>query len=153
PRMSCMKLLRALWHLVRACCLGRAALLAENLALRQQLAILHRTTPRPRLRWWDRCFWVWLSKWWPDWRSALLIVKPAIVLRWHRAGFRRFWTWISRRKSGRPMVPAAVRALIRQMSRDNPLWGAPRIQAELCLLGHKVAESTVAKYLLRPRKP
>jgi len=134
---------------VRAFLVGRAALAAENLALRQQLAIFKAKAPRPKLRWRDRLFWVCLSRLWSGWRSALAIVKPETVLRWHRWGFRLFWRWKSGGHPGRPAITAEVRALIRRLGAENPLWGVPRIQAELRLLGHKVAESTVAKYLPR----
>jgi len=146
-----MSYLSVLWGFVRAWFLGRAALAAENLALRQQLAILHHAARRPKLRWRDRLFWVWLSRLWSGWRGALVIVKPETVIRWHRLGFRLFWRWKSGGRPGRPRLDAEVRRLIRQMSRENPLWGAPRIQAELRLLGHEVAESTVAKYMTRRR--
>jgi len=98
----------------------------ENLALRQQLAVFKRKRPRPRLRGRDRFFWVWLSRSWKDWRRALIIVRPETVVAWHRKGFRLFWTWRSRRKSGRPEVSPAIRALILKMAAANPLWGAPR---------------------------
>ena len=129
---------------------SRAALLAENLALRQQLAVVSRTAKRPRLRQRDRISWVWISRLWRGWRSALVVVQPGTVVRWHRRGFKLYWRWKSRAR-GRPKVAPRIRALIRRMSRENPLWGAPRIQAELALLGHEVAESTVAKYMVRRR--
>jgi len=148
--MARMSGIQALFVFLRGLTLGRAALVAENLALRQQLAVLHRGTPRPKLRWRDRLFWACLSRLWSGWRSALLIVKPETVVRWHRQGFRLFWRWKSRGRPGRPKLAAEVRRLVRQMSRENPLWGAPRVQAELRLLGYEVAESPVAKYM-RPR--
>ncbi len=121
----------------------------ENLALRQQLAVLKRAAPRPKLRWRDRLFWVALSRLWRGWRSALVLVQPETVVRWHRLGFRLFWRWKSSGRPGRPGIATEIRALIRRMSRDNPLWGAPRLRAELRLLGHEVAQSTVAKYMVR----
>ena len=139
--------------LVRAFLFPRAALAAENLALRQQLAVLQVSAKHPRLRRRDRIVWVWLSRLWSGWRSYLMIVKPETVVRWHREGFRLYWRWKSRKKLGRPKTEAEIRALIRRMARDNPLWGAPRIQSELALLGHDVAESTVAKYMQRQPKP
>jgi hypothetical protein len=147
--MAGMSVLRALFLLARAGLLGRTALALENLALRQQLAVLHRTTPRPELRRRDRLLWAWLSRLWVGWRAALVLVRPATVVRWHRQGFRLFWRWKSRAKPGRPPVDAEVRWLIRRMSAENPLGGAPRIRAELRLLGHAVAESTVARYMAR----
>ena len=129
-------------------------LAVENLALRQQLGVLNRSVKRPKLRRWDRVFWVWLSRLWTGWRSTLIIVKPETVIRWHRRGFRLNWCWKSKpRKPGRPAIEPEVRALIRRMSRENSTWGAPRIQSELALLGHEVSEGTVAKYMVRPRKP
>jgi len=97
---------------------------------------------------------VWLSQRWANWRSCLLIVKPETVTRWHQQGFRLYWRWKSRKaRLGRPRIDAEIRCLIRRMSRENPLWGAPRIQSELCLLGYTVAESTVARYMDRSSKP
>ncbi len=139
---------------LRSLLLSRAALAAENLAVRQQLAVLQRHVKRPRLRRTDRLFWVWLSRIWREWPSALIIVEPETVLRWHRAGFRLFWRWRSRRRGvGRPKVDREVRDLVRRLCRENPIWGAPRIQSELTLLGYDVAESTVAKCMPRRRKP
>ena len=128
----------------------RSALIAENLALRQQLAVLSRSARRPRIRQRDRIFWVWISKLWRGWRSALIIVQPETFVRWHRRGFRLYWRWKSRNR-GRPKIEPEIRDLIRCMSHENRLWGAPRIQAELALPGHDVAESTVAKYMARRR--
>jgi hypothetical protein len=121
---------------VRGLAQSRAALHLEVLALRHQLQVLQRSRP-PRLRLVqaDRWLWVALSRIWTAWRSALVIVKPATVIAWHHRGFRLFWTWKSRRRTGRPTVPADLRALIRTMSQTNPLWGAPRIHGELLKLG------------------
>jgi putative transposase len=132
----------------------RRDLALENLALRQQLAVYQRRHPRPQLRPRDRLFWVWLSKVWSHWRSALLIVKPETVLRWHREDFKFFWTRLARRKrAGRPSVNAQVRALIKQMAQANPLWGAPRIHGELLKLGIEVSERTVSRLMPKHRKP
>jgi transposase InsO family protein len=139
--------------LIRASWADRAHLVLENLALRQQLAVLVRASPRPRLRRRDRLFWVVLSRIWSGWKSALALVQPATVIRWHRQGFKLYWRWKSRGSPGRPTISRALIALIARMSRDNPTWGAPRIQSELALLGHSVAESTVAKYMTRPQHP
>ena len=101
-------------------------LTAENLALRQQLAILEHNSKRPRLRKPDRIFWAWLSRLWPNWRSALLIVQPETVVRWHQQGFKLYWRWKSQsRKPGRPKIDAEIRKLIRRMSLENPFWGPP----------------------------
>ena len=88
------------------------------------------------------------------WQSSMHILQPATVVKWHRAGFKRYWRWRScRKKPGRSKIHAEIRQLIKQMSTENPLWGAPRILSELQLLGHKVAERTVAKYMVRDEKP
>jgi transposase InsO family protein len=101
----------------------------------------------------ERWLWAWLSSVWSAWRPALLIVKPATVIAWHRRGFRIFWTWKSRRRTGRPAVRSDVRALIRTMSQANPLWGAPRIHGEIRKLGIDVCQATVATYMVRRRHP
>ena len=139
---------------LRAVLLPRSALVAGNLALRQQLAILQVSAKRPRLRKRDRIFWVWLSRIWSGWRSCLLIVKPETVIGWHRQSFRLYWRWKSRKRNpGRPKTAAEIRQLIRRMAQENPTWGALRIQSELALLGYTVAESTVASYMGRRCKP
>jgi transposase InsO family protein len=133
---------------------SRADLLVENLALRQQLAVLKRSVKRPKLRKRDRVFWVWLSTLWSSWRSILLIVQPETVIRWHRLGFKLYWHRKSKPgKSGRPKLDREIRNLIRRMSRENPLWGAPKILSELLLLGYEVSQPTVAKYMVKTRKP
>ncbi len=147
-----MGVLCTICTLLRAVFVERANLAIENLALRQQLTVLRRSFKRLRLRRRDRIFWVWLSRIWNDWRSSLMIVKPETVISWHRRGFRLYWRWRSRR-GGRPRADTEIRSLIRRMSRENPTWGAPRIQSELSLLGYTVAESTVARYMTRGRKP
>ena len=148
-----MDIIQAVWASLRAFSVGRAALAAENLALRHQLAVLHRSVKRPKFRKGDRIVWVWLSRLWSGWRSALALVQPETVVRWHRQGFRLYWQWRSRKKHGRPGVAREVRDLIRRLSRENQTWGVPRIKSELALLGYDVAESTVAKYKVRHRKP
>jgi putative transposase len=148
-----MGILRMILAFLRVLLAARAALAAENLALRQQLLVLHRSVKRPKLRVRDRMFWSWLSKLWSGWRSALLIVQPDNVVRWHRQGFKLYWRCKSRKKPGRPTVDREIRDLICRMSRENPTWGAPRILSELLLLGHDVAESTVDKYMLCQPKP
>ena len=146
--------IRIVLAMVREAFLSCAALHLENLALRQQLAALDRKGSRPSLRMADRLFWVVLSRLWSGWREILVIVKPETVIGWHRKGFRRFWTRKSRRgKPGRPPVSSEVRGLIRRMSRENPLWGAPRIHGELRMLGFEVSEAAVSKYMPRHPKP
>ena len=126
----------------------------ENLALRQQLAVMKRKCPRPRLRRADRCFSVSLSRVWPNWRKPLLLVRPETVIGWHRRGFRLFWTWISRRKRpGRPGTNIEVRDLVRQMAEANPLWGAPRVHGELLKLGIEMSERTVSRMMPKRQKP
>jgi hypothetical protein len=133
---------------------SRAALQLEVLALRHQLQVLQRTRPRRlRLTRADRWLWMRLSRIWIGWRTALVIVKPETVIAWHQRGFRLWWAWRSRRRMGRPTVPADVRALIRTMAQANPRWGAPRIHGELLKLGIDVCQATVAKYLIRRHQP
>ncbi len=139
---------------LRALLRYRAELAAENLALRQQLAVLERTMKRPRLRNRDRIFWAWLSRFWSNWRSVLIIVQPQTVVRWHQQGFKLYWRWKSRsKKPGRPKIDAEIRKLIRRMSRENPTWGTPRIRSELRLLGYEASKATVDKYKVRQHKP
>jgi transposase InsO family protein len=149
-----MGVFRAVWLFVRGPLAGRAALMAENLALRHQLAGLQRSVKRAKLRKRHRMLWVWLSRLWKGWRSALVIVQPATMIRWDRQGFKLYWRRKSRQgKPGRPQVDREIRNVIRRMSREKATWGARRILSELLLLGHKVAESTVAKYMVRQPKP
>src|SRR5712664_10548 len=108
---------------------------------------------RTRLTLIDRLIFVWLYRLRPSVLSAVVIVHPETVVRWHRAGFRLYWRWKSRARGGRPRVPRDPRDLIRKMSLANPLWGAPRIHGELLKLGIEVAQSTVAKYMGRCRRP
>jgi len=147
-------LLVALFALVASSFRTRAALQAEILALRHQLAVFQKNAPgRLRLQRSDRLLWVLLSRFWSGWRRCLQMVQADTVLRWHRRAFAWYWTSKSRRLPGRPEVAANIRDLIRRMRQANPLWGAPRIHGELLKLGIKVAPSTVARYLPRPRKP
>ena len=148
-----MSLIRILVLFVRGVVRDRTELAAENLALRQQLALLTERKRRPRLRTRDRIFWVWLSRLWSGWLSVLMIVQPDTVIGWHRQGFRLYWRWKSRVKPGRPRIEAEIHNLIRRMSRKNPLWGVPRIQSELSLLGITVCEATVQKHRIRRRNP
>jgi putative transposase len=132
----------------------RRSLVLENLALRHQLAVLQRSSPRPRLQTADRLFWVLLRRLWSGWADALSLVKPETVIRWHRTGFKLVWNWKSRRNGlGRPPVSREVRALIRRMAGANPLWGAPRIHGELQKLGVEISQAAVSKYMVRHRRP
>ena len=141
-------ILQAAWRLVKSFFSEWANLAFENIALRHQLAVLQRSVERPKIHRRDRILWSWLLRLWPRWQSALLIIKPETVISWHRQGFKLYWRWKSRATQGRPCVDREIRDLIRLMSRENPTWGAPRIQSELRLLGHDVADSTVAKYMI-----
>jgi putative transposase len=134
---------------------SRAALQLENLALRHQIGVFLRSSrKRSKLTLVDRLIWVWLSRIWSDWRSALAIVEPETVLAWHRKGFRLFWTWKVRHgQPGRPVISREVRDLIRKMCRENSSSGAPRIHGELLKLGIEIGESSISKYMVRSRKP
>ena len=125
----------------------------ENLVLRQQLAVYKAHRQRPRINDADRLFWVMMSRIWRGWREALIVVKPETVIRWHRQGFKYYWTWKSRGWRGRPTIDQEIRDLIRHMNRANPLWGAPRIHGELLKLGIEVSQATVSKYMVRRRRP
>jgi putative transposase len=128
----------------------------ENLALRQQLAMLRGQGARPTLRPADRLFWAGLARLWTKWRDVLIVVRPETVIRWHRLGFKLFWRWKSRsgrRRSERKSTSAEVRALIRKMAIANPLWGAPRVHGERLKLGIDISERTVSRLMPRERKP
>lgn len=133
----------------------RSRLALENVALRQQIVVLKRGVKRARIEDSDRVFWILMRKLLDSWRETLLIVKPDTVIRWHRRGWRYFWRRQSQRGTpGRPKIDPDITELIRRMSSDNATWGAPRIRSELALLGHEIAESTVAKYMVRhPKEP
>ena len=132
--------------LVREIILSRATLQLENVALRQQVAVMMRERLRPWLCQLDRVFWVILFHLWPRWKDALVIVKPETVIGWHRQGFRLFWKWKSCHvKPGRPRTSKEIRGLIQRMSRENPMWGAPRIHGELLKLGIYVSQATVTR--------
>jgi len=129
---------------------SKSRLEAENAALRHQLIVLQRRVRgRVQLTNGDRLFLVLLYRWFPSVLRAIAIIRPETLVRWHRAGFRHYWRWKSRSFGGRPQIDADLRALIRRMSVDNPLWGAPRIHGELLKLGFEVAQSSVAKYMVK----
>ena len=133
---------------------NRRELALENLALRQQLAILARTHSHPRLQKMDRLFWVWLSRMWQSWQKSLIIVKPDMVIRWHRKGFALYWKRLSRqRRIGRPGTGKEISDLIRRIAEANPLWGSPRIHGELLKLGIHISERTVARLMPKRNKP
>jgi transposase InsO family protein len=145
----------SLFSSIRQAFRTRAALHAEILALRHQLLVLQRSGRGYRLRLAraDRLLWVWLLHFWSGWRSALAIVKPETVIAWHRQGFRLYWKWKCHHPVGRPSVSCEVIDLIHKMSFANPRWGAPRIHGELLKLGFELSQATVAKYMVRHRKP
>jgi putative transposase len=149
-----MSLVLALLGVLRTALEARTDLVLENLALRQQLALLRRRSKRPRFGPLDRLFWIWLSQRWARWRDALHVVQPQTVIRWHRQGFRAFWNWKSRRgRIGRPPVNLEIAKLLHTMALANPLWGAPRIHGEILKLGLDVSQRTVARLMPRRTKP
>jgi len=127
-------------------CQSRRLLLLENIALRHQLTVLRRQSCKPRLAQADRLLWLALRRLWPDWQKGLLLFQPQTVIAWHRQGFRLFWRWKSRARSGRPTADRKLIELIRRMWSSNPTWGSKRIQAELAKLGIPVSDSTIRKY-------
>jgi len=150
---------RTIWLLVTTtfrCFCTRRTLLLENLVLRQQLAVLNRKHPRPRLRAFDKLFWVLARRFWSGWKQALILVSPETVVGWHRAGFRLYWSAISRtrRVLGRKRISKQVRDLVFRMVVENLTWGAPRIHGELLMLGFDVSERTISRWMRRaPRDP
>jgi transposase InsO family protein len=141
-------------NLVASLFKSRSRLEAENAALRQQLIVLQRKV-RGRVEFTnsDRLFFIRLYRWFPSVLKIITIIRPETLVRWHRAGFRRYWRRKSRNLGGRPQISADLRALIRRMSGENLLWGAPRIHGELLKLGFSVAQSTVAKYMAKKGGP
>jgi hypothetical protein len=127
--------------LVRFAC-SRRNLLLENLALRQQLGVLKRKRPQPRFAARDKLFWVILQRLWPGWKRALILVQPETVVRWHQAGLKLYWTWLSRHRTRRrrKCVSRELRDLIFRIVAENPTWGAPRIHGELRMLGFDISE-------------
>src|SRR5712672_1893745 len=129
---------------------SKSRLEAENAVLRHQLIVLRRRVRgrvQPTNN--DRWFLALMYRWFPSILKVVTIVQPETLVRWHRAGFRRYWRWKSNLRGGRPRIEMELRALIRQMSTENQLWGAPRIHGELLKLGFSVAQSTVAKYMVK----
>ena len=146
------KWLEIIFGTVRAVIRCRHDLATENLALRQQLAVMKYQRPRPKLTDTDRLFWVVLSRFWSGWHYSLHIVRPETVVRWHRQGFRYYWRWKSRQR-GRPKVDPEIRELVRRICLANPLWGAPRVHGELLKLGIEISETTVSKYMIKRQGP
>jgi hypothetical protein len=151
-----LRLLRLLLILFGGFFRSRRDLLLENLALRQQLSVLRERRPVPQLPAPDKLFWVILRRHWPGWKHALVLVQPETVVRWHRAGFKLYWKWLSRHRSraGRRCVNKELRDLIFRMVAENQTWGAPRIHGELKMLGFDIAERTVLRWMRKaPRNP
>ena len=151
-----LRLLRLLSILFARFFRSRRDLLLENLALRQQLAILKRRHPQPLPAACDKLFWVMLRRIWPGWKRALVFVQPETVVRWHRDGFKLYWTWLSRHRVrvGRKCVSRELRELIFRMVAENPTWGAPRIHGELKMLGFEISERSVLRWMRKaPRNP
>jgi putative transposase len=127
---------------------GHQQVALENAALRQQLAVFKRDVKRPKLRRWDRLFWIGLRAIWKDWKSALVIVRPETVISWQQKRFKRYWWRLSQSKGpGRPRVSSEIRTLISNMAAANPLWGAPRVHGELLKLGYEISERTVSRLM------
>ena len=149
-------MLRLFFGLLSRCVSSRRDLLLENLALRQQLAVLKARHPQPRFAAPDKLFWVLLRGLWPGWKQALVLMQPETVVGWHRAGFKLYWKWLSRHRSpgGRRCVSKELRELIFRMVAENQTWGAPRIHGELKMLGFNISERTVLRWMRRaPRHP
>ncbi len=143
--------MRSLLRLFHAFCKPRMLLAVENVCLRQQLAVLARQRPLPRIKNKDRRFWVLMARWFSGWQNCLVIVTPETVLAWHRRGWRAYWRWKSKRgKPGRKRIPLELRQLIRRLAAENPLWGQVRIMAELLKSGYVVSPRTVRRYMRRP---
>src|SRR5947209_19476492 len=150
-----LEYLLLLLSLARSAVRDREAVVAENLLLHHQLAVLTRPTrKRPRLRARDKLFWVVVRALRGDWRRHLAFVRPESVIRWHRQAWRLFWRWRSRGPIGRPRLSAEVRELIAPMTRDNPRWGSERIRGELLKLGLVVSKRSIQRYRRRgPAQP
>jgi putative transposase len=127
---------------------GHQQVALENAALRQQLAVFKRDVKRPKLRRWDRLFWIGLRAIWKDWKSALVIVRPETVISWQQKRFKRYWWRLSQSKGpGRPRVSSEIRTLISNMAATNPFWGAPRVHGELLKLRYEISERTVSRLM------
>ena len=151
-----LRLLSLLFVLVKRSFRSRRDLLLENLALRQQLGALKRQRPHVRFVVPDKLFWVTLRQLWPGWKRTLMLMQPETVVRWHRAGFKLYWTWLSRHPccAGRRCVSRELRELIFRMTAENRTWGAPRIHGELKMLGFDISERTVLRWMRKaPRSP
>ena len=147
-----LRLLRLLFVLLVMSARSRRNLLLENLALRQQLGVLKQKHPQTRFAAPDKLFWVMLRRMWPGWQQTLILVQPETVVRWHRAGFKLYWTWLSRhrKRAGRRCVSRKLRELIFRMVAENPMWGAPRIRGELKMLGFDILSERCCAGCERP---
>src|SRR6202051_1883105 len=133
---------------------SKLRLQAENAVLRHQLIVVRRRLPgRVRLTNHDRWLLIQLYRWFPSILQVLTSIRPETLVRWHRVGFRCYWRWKSRPQGGRPQIETKLRALIRRMSVENPVWGGPRVHGELLKLGFEIAQSSVAKYMVKRRGP
>ncbi|MHC4213096.1 MAG: integrase core domain-containing protein, partial [Planctomycetota bacterium] len=141
---------KLIFEFIRLIFRSKQSIVLENLALRQQLAVQKRSVKRPEIKNADRIFWAWLSRFWNDWKSALIIVKPSTVIAWHKKGFKFYWKHKSR-KVGRPNIDWELIKLIRKLQKDNQTWTAQRIQGELAKLGLNICNNTVAKYMRKPK--
>jgi putative transposase len=135
----------------------RRSLVLENLALRQQLVVFKRRHCKPRLRLFDKLFWVAARQVWSEWKQSLILVRPETVVQWHRSGFKLHWRVLSRTwrpRAGRPRISKEIRDLIFKMVAADPTWGAPRIHGELLMLGFAVSERTISRWMRKaPRDP
>jgi putative transposase len=143
-------LCKLLFEFLRLIFRSKRNIILENIALRQQLTVQQRSIKRPKLNNIDRLFWIWLSRLWSHWKSALLVTQPDTVIGWHRKGFKYYWRRKSKRV-GRPHIDWALIKLIRKLQKENPLWSAQRIQGELAKLGFDVCDNTVVKYMRKPK--
>ena len=151
-----LRLLRLLSILAIQLFRSRRDLPLENLALRQQLAVLKQRHPQSRFAASDRLFWKVLKRFWPGWKQALILVQPETVVRWHCAGFKAYWAWLSRHRTraSRSCIGIELRQLIFRIVAENPTWGGPRIHGELIMLGFDVSERTVLRWMRKaPRSP
>jgi putative transposase len=146
-----LRLLRLFFGVVPRLVYSRRDLILENLALRQQLAVLKRRHPEPKLSVPEKVFWVMARRFWADWKQVLVVVTPETIVRWHRGGFRLYWTWLSRHRVrvGRKPTSKEIRVLIFRMVAENPTWDAPHIHGELQMLGFEVSERTVSRWVRR----
>ena len=143
-------LARLIFEFLRLIFRSKLDVVLENLALRQQLVVQQRSIKRPKINNIDRIFWIWLSRFWNGWKSALIVAKVPTVISWHRKGFKAYWKRKSRRV-GRPNIDWELIKLIRITQKENATWSAQRIQGELQKLGYEVCDNTVAKYMIKSK--